>query len=97
MPRKARCTRGGNSLTALQLDPYYLKKLYGKGLFDWFKPKKSKTEEKENAEIMEDIARAKLEIAKAKANKEKHAEEKTTHTTIEKPRRPKPSAAPSSH
>ena len=56
---------GGSDLTALQLDPYYLKKLYGKGLFDKLKQlfgKKKKEEEdpgeveRLNAEIMKDIA-----------------------------------------
>ena len=80
MPRKARCSRGGNSLTALQIDPYYLKKMYGKGLLDWFKSKSKKEEEKLNAEILADIAKAKAELASRR--------EKTTHASADMPKNP---------
>lgn len=40
MARTKSCVkRGGNSLTALRLDPYYTKRLRGTGLFDFLKKK----------------------------------------------------------
>lgn len=39
-----RIRRGGSELTALRLDPYYLKRLRGKGIKEWFQEKFGKTD-----------------------------------------------------
>jgi len=44
MARTKSCAkRGGNSLTALRLDPYYTRRLRGTGLFDFLEKKKKTT------------------------------------------------------